>query len=72
MHRSSESIAALAAALAKAQSELSNPEKSLIGTVGGDRPGEGARTGSTLSAKRLASSRSRQCRRPSSIRRRAQ
>jgi len=35
MHRSSESIAALAAALAKAQSELSN---------GTDRPGEGART----------------------------
>jgi ERF superfamily protein len=44
MHRSSESIAALAAALAKAQSELSNPEKSLIATIGGDRPGEGART----------------------------
>jgi hypothetical protein len=44
MHRSSESIAALAAALAKAQSELSNPEKSLVGTIGSDRPGEGART----------------------------
>src|SRR5438067_12918602 len=44
MHRSSESIAALAAALAKAQSELSNPEKSLVGTIGVDRPGEGART----------------------------
>jgi hypothetical protein len=44
MHRSSESIAALAAALAKAQSELSNPEKSLVGTIGGDRPGERART----------------------------
>src|SRR5947208_9102902 len=44
MHRSSESIAALAAALAKAQSELSNPEKSLVGTIGTDRPGEGART----------------------------
>src|SRR6266851_10272121 len=44
MHRSSESIAALAAALAKAQSELSNPEKSLIATIGPDRPGEGART----------------------------
>jgi hypothetical protein len=43
MHRSSESIAALAAALAKAQSELSNPEKSLVATIG-DRPGEGART----------------------------
>src|SRR4030081_3928906 len=44
MHRSSESIAALAAALAKAQSELSNPEKSLVATMGTDRPGEGART----------------------------
>jgi hypothetical protein len=32
MHRSSESIAALAAALAKAQIELTNPEKSLTGT----------------------------------------
>jgi hypothetical protein len=44
MHRSSESIAALAAALAKAQSELSNPEKSLVATIGSDRPGEGARS----------------------------
>src|SRR5438309_1156455 len=44
MHRASDSIAALAAALAKAQSELSNPEKSLVATIGGDRPGEGART----------------------------
>jgi hypothetical protein len=33
MHRSSESIAALAAALAKAQMALTNPEKSLTGTV---------------------------------------
>ena len=31
MHRSSESIAALAAALAKAQMVLTNPEKSLTG-----------------------------------------
>ena len=30
MQRSSESIASLAAALAKAQIELSNPEKSLV------------------------------------------
>src|SRR5919108_2481327 len=44
MHRSSESIAALAAALAKAQSELSNPEKSLVATIGADRPGEGGRS----------------------------
>jgi hypothetical protein len=34
MHRSSESIGAIAAALAKAQAELSNPEKSLIGVIG--------------------------------------
>jgi hypothetical protein len=33
MHRSSPSIAALATALAKAQTELANPEKSLIGTI---------------------------------------
>jgi ERF superfamily len=33
MQRSSESIASLAAALAKAQIELSNPEKSLLGTI---------------------------------------
>src|SRR5271170_4646096 len=33
MHRSSESIASLAAALAKAQSELRNPEKALTGTI---------------------------------------
>jgi len=45
MQRSSESIAALAAALAKAQIELSNPEKSLVGVIktassSGQRPGE--------------------------------
>jgi hypothetical protein len=44
MHRSSESIAALAAALAKAQMELMNPEKSLTATIRTDRSGEGART----------------------------
>jgi hypothetical protein len=33
MHRSSESIASLAAALAKAQTELLNPEKSLVATI---------------------------------------
>jgi len=41
MHRSSESIASLAAALAKAQSELVNPEKTLVGTIKSDA-GEGA------------------------------
>jgi hypothetical protein len=33
MHRSSESVAAIATALAKAQIELSNPAKSMLGTV---------------------------------------
>jgi hypothetical protein len=33
MHRSSENVAAIATALAKAQTELSNPEKAMIGTV---------------------------------------
>ena len=40
MPRSSESVAALAAALAKAQAELINPEKSLRATIRGTRPGE--------------------------------
>jgi ERF superfamily len=34
MHRSSETIGTIAAALAKAQTELTNPEKSLIGAIG--------------------------------------
>ncbi len=33
MHRSSESIGAIAAALAKAQLEITNPEKSLVGVM---------------------------------------
>jgi len=41
MHRSSESVAALAAALAKAQIELVNPEKSLTATLRGERRREG-------------------------------
>jgi hypothetical protein len=41
MQRSSQSIAALATALAKAQIELTNPEKSLIGTIEPQR-GEGS------------------------------
>jgi hypothetical protein len=44
MHRSSESIAALAAALAKAQVLLTNPEKSLTATVGSDRYDEPGRS----------------------------
>jgi hypothetical protein len=44
MHRSSESIASLAAALAKAQMALTNPEKSLTGTLPANRPDEPGRT----------------------------
>src|SRR5271167_1553793 len=44
MHRSSETIGAIAAALAKAQGELSNPEKSLIATIRSPFPHEGDRT----------------------------
>ena len=44
MPRSSERVAALAAALAKAQAELVNPEKSLTATIRGGRPGEGERS----------------------------
>ena len=44
MQRSSPSIAALATALTKAQIELANPEKSLVGTIeprGGGHGGQG-------------------------------
>ncbi|MGP0089099.1 MAG: ERF family protein [Xanthobacteraceae bacterium] len=44
MHRSSESIGAIAAALAKAQAEMANPEKSLLGTIRSPFPREGDRT----------------------------
>ena len=44
MPRSSESVAALASALAKAQAELVNPEKSLTATINGSRPGESERS----------------------------
>jgi hypothetical protein len=44
MHRSSETIACLAAALAKAQMALTNPEKSLTGTLPGNRADEPGRT----------------------------
>jgi hypothetical protein len=43
MQRSSPSIAALATALAKAQIELTNPEKSLVGTTEPQRGEGGAR-----------------------------
>jgi len=44
MPRSSESVAALASALAKAQAELINPEKSLTAIIRTGRPGEGERS----------------------------
>jgi ERF superfamily protein len=44
MPRSSETVAALAAALAKAQAELINPEKSLTATIRTGRAGEGERS----------------------------
>ncbi len=44
MQRSSESIASLAAALAKAQIELVNPEKSLAATIRSDGPGRAEQT----------------------------
>src|SRR5207342_3031041 len=44
MHRSSDSIGAIAAALAKAQAELTNPEKSLIATIRSPFPREADRT----------------------------
>jgi hypothetical protein len=44
MHRSSETIGAIAAALAKAQAELINPEKSLVATIRGRDPRDVERT----------------------------
>src|SRR3954466_4518233 len=44
MQRSSETIGAIAGALAKAQTELANPEKSLTATIRSPFPREGDRT----------------------------
>jgi hypothetical protein len=44
MQRSSESIGAIAGALAKAQFELTNPEKALVATIQSPFPREGDRT----------------------------
>src|ERR1700724_3609683 len=44
MHRSSPSISAIASALAQAQSELNNPEKSLTATIRSPFPREADRT----------------------------
>src|SRR5262245_724739 len=44
MHRSSDSIGAIATALAKAQAELTNPEKSLVATIRSPFPQQDDRT----------------------------
>jgi len=44
MHRSSDTIATIASALAKAQLELTNPEKSLVATIRSPFPREQDRT----------------------------
>ena len=44
MQRSSETIGTIAAALAKAQTELTNPEKSLVATIRPDGPGAAERS----------------------------
>jgi len=44
MHRSSESVAAIATALAKAQTELTNPEKSMVGTIHHNNRGDNPQT----------------------------
>jgi hypothetical protein len=44
MQRCSESIGTIAAALAKAQAELTNPEKSLVGTIPSPFPREADRS----------------------------
>src|SRR2546430_10533538 len=44
MHRSSDAIGNISAALAKAQAELTNPEKSLVATIRSPFPRESDRT----------------------------
>src|SRR3984957_19993675 len=44
MHRSSDTIGTLSGALAKAQAELTNPEKSLVATIRSPFPREAVRT----------------------------
>ena len=78
MQRSSETIGAIAAALAKAQAELTNPEKSLVATIRGSNPREIDQTfryaalssGLRSCARRSAVTRSRRCRPPRSTKRR--
>src|SRR5215469_4659683 len=44
VQRSSETIGTIAAALAKAQAQLVNPEKSLVGTIRSDQVGTAERS----------------------------
>jgi hypothetical protein len=77
MQRSSDTIAALAAALAKAQIELENPEKSLTASIPSPLPGGTAQSfryaslasGLDLVRKCLGHRRSRSSSRPRSTRR---
>ena len=76
MHRSSETIGAIAAALAKAQGELTNPEKSLTATIRSPFPARATGPSAMLrspavlisSARALASTRSPRSRPPRSTR----
>ena len=78
MQRSSETIGAIAAALAKAQAELANPEKSLMATIRASHPRESDQTfryaalsaASTSSANRSAGTKSQPCRPRRSTRKR--
>jgi hypothetical protein len=71
MQRSSESIACLAAALAKAQAELTNPEKSLVATIRPNGPDlcpafmlSSRWSGLTISTRPISTPRCRRHRRP--------
>ena len=78
MQRSSETIGAIAAALAKAQAELTNPEKSLTATIRAANPRDQDQTfryaalssGLDIVRKALGGQRSQPSRRPRSTRRR--
>jgi hypothetical protein len=78
MPRSSESVAALASALAKAQGELVNPEKSLMAVIRPSRAGEEVRSfryaplsgGLDIVRKTLSHTKSRRSRPPRSTGRR--
>ena len=79
MQRSSETIGAIATALAKAQGELTNPEKSLTATIRSPFPREESRTfryaslasGLEIVRKCLSSMKLRHCKQLQSIARQA-